>query len=107
MQTDLNISWEGRRPRGRALTKSKGAERTFRGHKRVREEGESSVWPLLERARVLRRDTARLLRRLRKTSDEISARDPKATVDRKPDVPVIPNDKTQSRAQSGTDAATG
>jgi hypothetical protein len=38
-----------------------------------------SVWPLLERARLLRRDSARLVRRLRKTSEEITARDPAAT----------------------------
>jgi hypothetical protein len=36
---------------------------------------EASVWPLLERARVLRRDTSRLLKRLRTNSEEIKARE--------------------------------
>jgi hypothetical protein len=32
-----------------------------------------SVWPLLDRARTLRRDAARLVRQLGKTSEEIKA----------------------------------
>jgi hypothetical protein len=32
-----------------------------------------SVWPLLERARLLRQDAARLVRQMAKTNDEIDA----------------------------------